>query len=195
MRLQQKVEDLDNHLLEIYSTDISDMKNKLENVVKAHDEHLLKEMVHDTLLISTLLRGRGAKTVGDKIQELKNATSAISEAFGFDWNDALLLKKISNASFAETKQIFEENMVAVKAIFSKLPLEDELEKVLRGEKSDETDTNENSESEYENQTPTRTGPSNNDLPAVNDSYNEEAPEDSTSEEESGFSESDSEEDE
>ena len=172
---EEKVEDLDNHLLQVCSTEIADIKNKLGKVVKAHREQSFEEKVNDILLMRTLLRARGTKTLGNRIQELKNAASAISEAFDLDWNDALLLKKISNAYFTEAKQIFEENIAAVKAIFSALPPEDELEKIIRGEESDKADIDEKI------------------LPTENNSDNEDASEDSQGEESEEFSESSSEE--
>ena len=171
---EEKVEELDNHLLQVCSTEIADIKNELENVVKAHKEQSFEEKVHDVMLMRTLLRARGAKTLGDRIRELKNAASVISGAFDLDWNDALLLKKISNAYFTEAKQIFEENIAAVKTIFSSLPPEDELEKIIRGEESDEADVDKS-------------------LPTEDNPENGDASEDSQGEESEEFSESSSEE--
>ena len=199
---EDKVEELDNQMLRKNSTKITDIANKLgkiENALKEHNEQSFAEMVHDTLVIRTLLSGKGTKTIGNKIQELKNAALAISEAFDFDWNQAQLLRKITDASFTEAKQIFKENVTAVKEIFSTLPPEDELEKIMRGEESGEADTDENSEPEYggDGTSALTDLPTNeNFLPAENDSDDEDhGSEDSEQAESEDFSESTSEDDE
>ena len=147
---EDKVEDLDNHVVRIYSTEIKSIETKLEkvtNVVRGHNEQFFEDMVYDTLLMRTLLRVRGSKAVENRIKELKNAALAISQAFDFDWNQTQLLKKISNASFADAKEILEENLTEVKDIFSSLPSEHELETMIKG--TDGVHTDENSDPENE----------------------------------------------
>lgn len=150
-RQEDKIEDLDNHVVKIYSTGITGIENKLEkvtNAVRVQNERFFEDMVYDTLLIRTLLRARGSKTVENRIPELKNATLALSQAFEFDWKQTLLLKKISSASFVDTKEILKENLTEVKDIFSSLPSGHELETVIRG--SDAAYTDENGEPDNEN---------------------------------------------
>ena len=149
VKLQEdKVDDLDNHVLQIYSTGIKGIENKLEkvtNAVRTYNEQFFEDMVYDTLLMRTLLRGRGIKLVENRISELKNAAIAISQAFDFNRKQTLLLEKISNASFTEAKEILEDNVNFIKDIFSSLPPEHELEAIIRG--PDGTATNKNSETE------------------------------------------------
>jgi hypothetical protein len=88
----------------------------------------------------------------------------------------LLLRKISNGSFTEAQQIFKENVTTVKAIFSSLPPVDELEKIIRGEESDEAYTDENSEPENEN-SESWTSVTDLSLAKENDVDHEDAPKD------------------
>jgi hypothetical protein len=69
----------------------------------------------------------------------KNAALAQSQAFDFDWNQTLLHKKISSASFVDAKEILEENITEVKDIFSSLPPDHELETIIRGSDDAYTD--------------------------------------------------------
>ena len=124
------------------------------------------------------------KTTENRIKELKNAALAISKAFDFEWNDKLLLEKLSDTSFCDTKEIFEEKFSVVKEIFSSLPPEDELETILRN--SDGPYSNEGIETYKESEKSAATG-----MPyAENDTDSEDA-----SKESQEYSESSSEGDE
>ena len=155
--LQQKVEDQEDKIKELDDrigggsvakiADIEMRLGKIENTLEEHERLSLEEMIHDTLEIQSLLRGKAAKTVGNKIKELKNAARAIFENFELDWNEALLLKRISISTFNDAKHFAEENATAIKKIFSALPPNHELENIIRDDESSEVNTDGNSKIE------------------------------------------------
>ena len=149
-RQEDKIRELDNHIGGGSVAKIADIESRLgktENTLEEHERLSLEEMIHDTLEIQRLLRGKGAKTVGNRVKELKNAARAVFENFELDWNEALLLKRISIATFNDAKLSAEENATVIKKIFSTLPPDHELENIIRNDESSEVNTDENSEIE------------------------------------------------
>ena len=147
---EDKIEELDNCIGGSSVAKIADIEmrlGKIENTLEEHERLSLEELIHDTLEIQSLLRGKAAKTVGNKIKELKNAARAIFENFELDWNEALLLKRISIATFNDAKHFAKENATAIKTIFSTLPPNHELENIIRDDQSSEINTDENSKIE------------------------------------------------
>ena len=138
---QEKVDDLDKKVLQLSSNETNVMTDKLEKVieaVKAHNQQSFEEMIHDTLFIQKLFKkgGQTPYTMRDKTLQLKNAALAIYENFSIDWDNKQALYMIIHSSFTETKEHIIENWSALEAIFSTLPPEDELEKLIRMEESD-----------------------------------------------------------
>ena len=129
------------------------MTEKFEKVieaVKAHNQQSFEEMIHDTLFIQKLFKkgGQTPYTMRDKTLQLKNAALAIYESFSINWDNKQALYMIIHSSFTDTKEHIIENWSALEAIFSALPPEDELEKLLRMEES-EFDLNHEISSENE----------------------------------------------
>ena len=143
---EDKIKELDNHIGGGSVAKIADIEirvEKIENTLEEHERLSLEEMIHDTLEIRSLICGKAAKTVGNKVKELKNAARVIFENFELDWNEALLLKRISIATFNDAKHFAEENATAIKKIFSTLPPNRELENIIRDDQSSEVNTDEN----------------------------------------------------
>ena len=135
---QEKVEDLDQKVLQLCSNETNVMTDKLGKVieaVKAHNKQSFEEMIHDTLFIQRLLKkgGQTPYTMRNKMLQLKNAALAIYESFSFDWDKKQVLRMIIHSSFTETKEHMKENWSTLESIFSALPPEDELEELLRME--------------------------------------------------------------
>ncbi len=149
---------------------ISDIENKLEKIEKIleeDNEQSFDEMIRDILDIQSLLEGNDIETIKSRIPELKNAVIAISKVLidSLSPDQEQLLNSITNATVAEAKDILNNNVSSLQNLFLSLPTENELKRLLGGEKY-EFDDNESEvyeedqsniasdQESFENNTPT-----------------------------------------
>ncbi len=117
-------------------TDIENKLGKIENILKEDNEQSFDEMIRDTHEIQSLLGRTDIGAIKYKIPELKSAALAITEALvdSLSPDEKKLLKNISNATETEAKEMLNNNLINLQNIFLSLPIEGELERLLRGEK-------------------------------------------------------------
>ena len=133
--------------------DIESKVGKIEEILKEDEDQSFDEMIRDTLEIQSMLGRNDIDAIKYRIPELKRASLAISEAFvdSLSPDQEQLLKNIANATVTEAKDFLRNNLSTLQSIFLALPTEDELERLLRGEKyefdDDDSETDEEDQSD------------------------------------------------